>query len=217
MLKGIHLTLMIGPAIPVPVSQDVLDALTSVQVATTSGEAQSGFELTFTLSNRSPLHTVFLLTGGASIPIVRVVIVVTVNGTPQVLMDGVMLHHEVQPGSTAGQSVLTIKGKDLTTLMTILPFDGVPYPAMPPAARVLLILAKYAALGIIPMVIPSIVEDIPIPVERIPRQQGKDWDYIQQLAAEAGYVFYLDPGPAPGTSVAYWGPEIKVGVPQPAL
>jgi len=32
-----------------------------------------------------------------------------------------------------------------------------------------------------------------------------------------GYVFYLRPGPVPGMSVAYWGPEIKVGVPQPAL
>ena len=32
-----------------------------------------------------------------------------------------------------------------------------------------------------------------------------------------GYVFYVDPGPVPGTNIAYWGPEIKVGVPQPAL
>ena len=32
-----------------------------------------------------------------------------------------------------------------------------------------------------------------------------------------GYVFYLEPGPAPGTSKAYWGPEIRVGEPQPAL
>ena len=32
-----------------------------------------------------------------------------------------------------------------------------------------------------------------------------------------GYVFYVDPGPAPGTSRAYFGPEVKVGIPQPAL
>ena len=32
-----------------------------------------------------------------------------------------------------------------------------------------------------------------------------------------GYVFYIEPGPAPGTNVAYFGPEIKIGVPQPAL
>ena len=41
MLKGIHLTLMIGPVVPVPVPQRVLDALTSVQVTTTASEARA--------------------------------------------------------------------------------------------------------------------------------------------------------------------------------
>ena len=59
--------------------------------------------------------------------------------------------------------------------------------------------------------------DVPIPVERIPRHQGTDFDYITQLADEAGYVFFITPGPAPGMNVAYWGPDIKVGLPQPAL
>ncbi len=217
MLKGLHLTLMIGPAVPVPVPQTVLDALDSLQVITTAGEGASGFELRFTLSNRSPLHTLFLLSAGAGIPLVRVLIVVTVNGTPQVLMDGVMTHHQIAPGNEPGQSTLTVKGKDLTAVMDYLPLDGVPYPAMPPAVRVLAILAKYAVFGLVPMVIPSVVEDIPLPVDRIPRQQGTDLRYIQQLAKEAGYVFYIDPGPLPGASIAYWGPEIKVGAPQPAL
>ena len=30
-------------------------------------------------------------------------------------------------------------------------------------------------------------------------------------------MFYLEPGPAPATSKAYWGPEIRIGEPQPAL
>jgi hypothetical protein len=30
-------------------------------------------------------------------------------------------------------------------------------------------------------------------------------------------VFYIDPGPAPGVSKAYWGPQIKVGPAQSAL
>lgn len=217
MVKEIRLTLMIGPAVPVPVSQEVLHVLTGVEVISSSGETTSGFELTFTLSNRSPLQTLFLVTGGTGIPIVRVIIVVTVNGMPEVLMDGVMTHHEVTPGTEPGQSTLTVKGKDLTALMDHIDFSGVPYPAMPPAARVIMVLAKYAAFGIVPMVIPSIVEDIPIPIERILRHKGTDLDYIQLLASEAGYVFYIDPGPAPGMNIAYWGPEIKAGVPQPAL
>ena len=46
--------------------------------------------------------------------------------------------------------------------------------------------------------IPSVLEDIPIPIERIPRHQGTDYAYIKALADEVGYVFYLDPGPVPG-------------------
>lgn len=216
MVSGIQLTLMIGPAVPIPVSQAVLDALTSVQVTTTS-EGPSLFQLSFTLSNQSPLQTLFLLAGGASIPLIRVVIVATLNGTPEVLIDGVMTNHQIVPGQDGGPATLTITGEDLTKVMDYIDFSGIPYPAMPPEARVLLILAKYAVFGVIPLVIPSILLDVPIPTDRIPRQQGKDLAYIKQLADDVGYVFYIKPGPAPGTSVAYWGPEIKVGPPQPAL
>ena len=215
MLKGVYLTLMVGPVVPVPVPKPVLDALTEVQVTTAAG-TPSGFSLSFTLNNRSPLHTLFLI-AGAQTPLLRVIIIVTINGTPNVLMDGVMTNQQVSPGGKPGESVLTITGEDLTKVMSLIDFGGIPYPAMPPEARVALIIAKYAMFGMIPLVIPSLFTDFPIPVERIPIHQGKDLEYIQQLADDVGYVFYIDPGPAPGTNVAYWGPEIKIGVPQPAL
>jgi hypothetical protein len=142
---------------------------------------------------------------------------VTIKGTPEVLMDGVMTNHEVAPGSDAGHSTLTVTGEDLTRVMDYIHFSGLPYPAMPPSVRVLLILAKYAVLGVIPLVVPSVLMDVPNPLERIPRHKCTDLCYIRELADEVGYTFYVNPGPAPGTSVAYWGPEIKVGAPQPAL
>ncbi|QLE44377.1 hypothetical protein FD723_30770 [Nostoc sp. C052] len=219
MLKGIYLTLMVGPAVPVAVPQTVLDALTSIEVTTASGAA-SGFSLTFTLSNRSPLQTIFLLSGGAAIPLLRVVIVVTVNGRTEVLMDGVIQHTQIAPGKDSQHSTLTVMGKDLTEVMDyglLSNPPGTPYPAMPAEARVALLIAKYAVFGIIPKVIPSVLIDVPIPTDLIPRQQGTDLEYIQSLAREIGYVFYLQPGPTPGVSFAYWGPEIKVGEPQPAL
>jgi hypothetical protein len=217
MSKGIELNLFIGPAVPVPAPRAVIDALKRVQVQVNSGDTPSGFELTFSLSKRSPLQTLFLLTGGSSIPVMRVVIMVTKGSHADVIMDGVMTHHEIQPGSDGGRSSLIVKGKDLTALMNLIELNGIPFPAMSPAIRVLTILAKYAAFGIVPMVIPSVVEDLPIPIERIPTQQGSDLAYVSQLAHEAGYVFYIDPLPVPGTARAYWGPEIKVGQPQPAL
>lgn len=211
----VRLQLFTGPAVPVAAPKVVLDALREVTVEAGSGDAQSGFELVFDVPKKSPLNVLFLLTGGASIPLLRVVIAVTVGGTTEVVMDGVMTHHEV---STDGpNSTLRVKGKDLTVVMDYLELDGIPYPAMPPAARVLIALAKYAFLGCVPLVIPSVVEDLPIPIERIPRHQGTDYGYVKALAHEVGYVFYIDPGPVPGMSKAYWGPEIRVGVPQPAL
>ncbi len=217
MANAIELNLFIGPAIPVPAPRAAIDALEKVQVQVNGGDMPSGFELSFSLSKRSPLQTLFLLTGGSTIPVMRVVIMVSLGGISEVIMDGVMTHHEIRPGSDGGKSTLVVKGKDLTALMDFIELDGIPYPAMPPAIRVLTILAKYAAFGVIPMVIPSVVEDLPIPIERIPTQQGSDLAYVSQLAHEVGYVFYIDPLPVPGTVRAYWGPEIKVGPPQPAL
>jgi hypothetical protein len=214
MSKGFYLTLLIGPVVPVPVPQVVLDALTGVEVRSSAGRA-SGFQLDFTLSPRSPLHTIFLVAGGTT-PLLRVIIVVTVNGMPQVLMDGVMTNCQVTTGSS-GQSTLSVTGEDLTKVMDLIDFSGIPYPAMPAEARVLAIIAKYAMFGMAPLVIPSFFPDFPIPVDRIPTHKGTDLKYLKQLADEVGYVFYIDPGPVPGTNLAYWGPEIKIGVPQPAL
>lgn len=215
MIKGVKLTLLMGPVVAFPVPRAVLDALQSVTV-TSSATGQSGFQLSFASSSRSPLNTIFLIAGGET-PLLRVIIVVTINSTPHVLMDGVVTHHEVQPDAASGTSTLSVTGKDLTKAMDLQDFAGLPYPAMPVFARVALICAKYAVLGLVPMVIPPLFPDLPIPIDRIPTHKGTDLDYVQKLAHDAGYVFYIDPGPVPGTNTAYFGPQIKVGVPQPAL
>jgi hypothetical protein len=216
MLKGdIRLNLLMGPVVPVPVPREIVEALVSVTVKRAAGEP-SGFQLTFTLSAKSVLNTLLLLLGQVG-PFIRTLIVVTVNGTPYVLMDGVVVQHQVTPNVETGQSVLTVTGSDLSAVMALIDFTGIPYPAMPREARVALIIAKYALFGMIPLVIPSLFLDVPIPVDRIPTHQGTDLAYLNKMADEVGYVFYVEPGPAPGTNVAYWGPEIKVGVPQPAL
>jgi hypothetical protein len=216
MLKGIQLTLMIGPAVAVPVPQPVIEALTGVTV-TTSTTGKSGFQLSFSLSNRSPLQTLFLLSSGSPIPILRVILVITLNGIPNVLIDGVVTNHQIAPGADTRHSTLTVTGEDLTVVMDKQDFSGFPFPAMPAEGRVAAMIAKYAFLGIIPQIIPSILIDIPIPTNLIPSQRGTDLSYITELAERVGYVFYIEPGPAPGTNIAYWGPQIKVGIPQPAL
>jgi hypothetical protein len=213
---GVQLTLMIGPVVPAPVSQGVLDALQSARV-TVNTEGPSVFQLTFTLDVQSPLHTLFLVAGGGLIPMIRVILVATVNGQADVVIDGVMTNQQVSPGSDPGHATLTVTGEDLTRVMDYIDFTGFPFPAMPPEARVAIMIAKYSWLGIVPVVIPSIMIDVPIPVDRIPREHGTDLQYTKRLAENVGYVFYITPGPTPGLNFAYWGPAIKVGAPQPAL
>jgi hypothetical protein len=215
MQSGIKLSLFIGP-IPVPAPQEAVEALTAVKVEAGSGETQSGFELTFELPARQTLLTLLMVAGGGTAPWMRVVLVVQIGGRAEPLIDGMITNVEAQPGE-GGVSRLVVKGKDLTALMDVNEVRGVPYPAMPPFVRVQLILAKYMALGVIPVVMPEIVADLPIPTERIEQQCGTDYGYVSTLARQCGYVFFLEPGAEPATSIAYWGPEIRVGMPQPAL
>lgn len=212
----LYLTLLAGPVEAAPVPKPVIDALTSVEV-TESATGPSGFQLTFTLGNNSILQTLFLLASGAPVPLLRVILVATFSGLPQVIMDGVIEHHEVVPDAMSGSAKLVVTGHDLSSIMNLVDFNGVPYPGMSEDLRVLTILAKYAAFGIVPEVIPVPVPDIPVPMQQIPRQEGTDLAYIQQLAREVGYVFYMAPGPLPGMNQAYWGPQVRIGVPQAAL
>lgn len=220
MKRGIQLTLLMGPVVPVPAPRVVMDALESVQV-TTAANSPSGFQLSFQFSSKSELNTIFLIAGaqstGPATPPLRVMLIVTVNGTPQTLFDGVTTNVEVQAGSNGSPGTVTVTGEDLTKVMDMVDFSGLPFPALPIEARVALLCAKYAPFGLIPVVIPVLFPDVPIPVDKIPAQQGTDLQYIRCLADEVGYVFYVEPGPTPGTNIAYFGPEIKVGVPQPAL
>jgi hypothetical protein len=145
------------------------------------------------------------------------VLTVTVNGVTSVLMDGVALRHEVGVSGDPGRSTLTVSGEDLTVLMDLEKKENVRFPAMPPSLRVLTILAPYARWGVLPVVVPELIPQVVSPTDQIPAQNGTDLEYVKELADKNGYVFYLQPGPVPGMSQARWGPEIRVGVPQPAL
>src|SRR4051794_41574905 len=164
MAKGLYLSLMIGPAVPVPVGQTVIDALTSVQVTVTAGaRTQSGFQLSFNLGKNSPLVTLFLLAGGAMPPLLRVILTATVNGTPEVLIDGVVTRTDIKPGDSGGPSTLTVTGVDLTAVMDWNDFDGFPFPPMPPGGRGGGMSAQYPAFGGLPPVGPARPVDNPIP------------------------------------------------------
>jgi hypothetical protein len=245
MLKGIQLTLMIGTVLPEPVPADVMDAFLSAQV-TQASDGKSGFSLSFAFGKGSGTRRRF--DQSFFDPPRRLVLVASVNGQPNTLMDGVITRHEVSSSNDPGQSRLNVIGEDITRLLDLVDFSWVwKYPAMPAEARVALILAKYVPLGILPVIIPSVNIDIPLPKERIPSHMGTDLQYLTYLANSVGYVFFIDPDPLPGVpiprdypmlpsmlpavgaaralgvplvpgrSIAYWGPELRLSKPQQAL
>ena len=212
----LYLTLLVGPVEAAPAPKPLMDAFTSAEV-NVSATGKGAFQLNFTLANDSPLQLAFLLSMGAPMPIIRVILIATFGGLPQVVMDGIVKQTEVVPDAMQGSSQLVITGEDLSAVMDLIDFSGVPYPGMTPDLRVLAILGKYAMFGIVPNVVPVITPDVEVPTDKIRGQKGSDLAYIQELAKDVGYVFYIQPGPVPGVSQAYWGPQVKIGVPQPAL
>jgi hypothetical protein len=148
-----------------------------------------------------------------------VIIAVTVNGQTEVLMDGIITKQDLSVSSAAGKSTFTVTGLDLTALMDFIDLTGIPYPAMPVFVIVELILAKYLPLGVVPLAIPPPLSLICNPIQKFMKQVGTDYAYITSLGRDYGAVFYLDPGPSPGQSMAYWGPNLTTlfGGNQPAI
>ena len=214
MLKGVQLTLLIGPGLPLPAPKSVMDALQSIQI--TSAKDRSGFQLVFSTSKQSSLQTTLLPAGYFDPLITRVIVIVTLNGFPNVLMDGIVTRQEIGPSNEAAQSKLTITGEDLSVLMDVVEIKA-PFPAVPEIGQIYLALAPFAMFGIIPVVIPPIIPVIKTPLTSWNTQTGTHLSFIRNIAQRSGYVFYVNPGPLPGQSIAYFGPDINLPIPQPAL
>jgi hypothetical protein len=214
---GLRLTLLIGPTVAVPAPPPVIEAVHEVEV-THRDDGPSGFSITFNVGRAgpSPLPDYAILGNELLKAFNRVIVMVTFNATPHVLIDGIIARQELAQGQQPGTSTLTIKGEDVSVAM-----DREERSEEHPAQNEMLIAAKlilrYAQYGLIPLVIPPSAMDFPIPMERIPVQQGTDLDYLRKLAERHGFVFYVTPGPAPFTNYAYWGPPLRVGLPQRAI
>lgn len=209
------LQLMIGPAVaPLPAPLPIIEALQEITVS--HGDGRNGFTLKLAVGKTSPLQLAMLPAGFLDPISTRVVITVVQRGLPYVLMDGIVTQQALQPGSEAGESTLTLTGEDLSLLMDLIEVR-VPWPAMPDAARIAVILAKYATFGVVPLIVPPPVSNVDSPTSRHDTQDGTDRAYLTALAAQSGYVFYLEPGPVPRQSTAYFGPAHRLPILQPAL
>jgi hypothetical protein len=212
-----YLTLLIGPTVAVPAPLALAEALLQAEV-THSDEERSGFQLQFALGRSGPLALLDypLLANPLLRVFNRVILVLTMNAVPRVLMDGIITHQEVVPGNEPGSATLHVTGEDVSVMMD-LEERAAEHPAQDETVIALKLIAGYAQYGLIPLVIPPVVIDPPIPIERVPVQQATDLEYLREMAARHAYVFYVAPGPAPFTNTAYWGPPKRLDLPQRAL
>lgn len=213
---GVRMSVLAGRTLPLPLPAQVVARLRDARVTETD-EERSVFTLTFDAGRSgaggafdTPMLATPVTTGA------RLVLVVTFGVLPTVLMDGIVTSVELTPGDEPGAATLTVTGEDVSVLLDREERDA-EWPALDDYPQVLAILAPYAAQGIVPMAVPPLDMDPPLPIERVPTQHDTDLRHLVMLAQRHGYVAYVLPGPAPGTSTFYWGPPVRVGPPQPAL
>ncbi len=211
-LLGIRLVLWAGKTIPTPVPSDALQALARAEVQD-DVESGRGFQLTFELS-KEKTGEFDLVRSGTLDPESRVVIGVVMGVMPEALVDGIIYHHQLLPSNEPGASTLTVMGRDVSVMLDLDERDA-NHANQPDFLIVNKILAGYP-LYVTPPYQVSPTTDVPIELQRVTHQNETDLKFIQRLAKRNGYIFSTEPL-FMGVNSAYWGPEVRLGLPLPAL
>lgn len=215
-LLGIHLSIFVGPILPLPAPPLITESIKSVEV-THSDDQRSAFKMVFNVGRSGIFEIDYpLLKSPLLRPCSRIVLVTTFNVIPRVLMDGIITEQHLSPGKNPGESTLTVMGDDVSIMMDMEEKTG-EHPAQDETVIANKLILGYPEYQIIPQVTPPPVIDPPIPVERTPVQQCSDYQMLKKMAKRYGYVFYVSPGPAPFFNTAYWGPPKRLDLPQKPL
>jgi hypothetical protein len=209
-LLGVRVLIWAGGLVPTP-RPELADALDSVEV-TNDTESGDGFQLTFTVG-KGILGGYDVLDSGALDIMNRVWIAVVIGIVPQMLIDGIVTRHDLRPSDEPGRSTFTVTGTDVSVQLD-LEEKNAPFSNQPDFVIVTQVLLGYPEYGLVPQVAPT--TDVPIELQRIPRQHETDLAFVRRAAERNGFVFYVEPVTF-GVNKAYWGPVIRAGIPQPAI
>jgi hypothetical protein len=217
-LLGLHLQLLMGPTVPILAPLKVNEALESVEV-THKDVGRSGFSLVFQIG-RGPLDLMdySLLKNPLLKPFNRVILNVFFGVRPIPIMDGIITTQQLAPSSDPGASKFTLIGEDVSVMMD-LEQEPREFPGLIENLIVLLVLLPYMPkFGLLPQVSSPQTIRPPVPTQSTPQQSRlTDLAFINQMAGRYGFVFYVEPGPLPGSNTAYWGPPNRRGERQKAL
>jgi hypothetical protein len=214
-VSPLQLTLLVGRVVATPAPSSLMSALRNAEV-TASDRGPSGFQLQFELSPAIGRSDFAWLTSSLLLPFNRVVLVVTLSSVPRVIMDGLITHHQLMPGSGAQPDSLVVTGEDVSVAMDQ-EEKSMAYPGMNDSAIVEMILAEYVEYGLVPVVFETSVSISNTPEEVVNQWAGTDRGYVNRLARRNGYIFQVQPGPLPLMNTAYFGPPMRVGAPHKAI
>lgn len=214
----ISMTFKIGPKILMAAPAELTEALSEVTVSQ-SDRSPTTFQLVFNAQKKGGYFSDYAMLIRQQVrPGLRVGIAMSIPGHfERVILDGFISTVSLTPSQGSKTGSITASGEDVGILMDRTE-RSMFFPAMGDYEIVNLVLIKYALLGIIPLVIPTLTSMASDPLEDIPNQQNAtDRALVTRLAAKNGYTFMVRPGPVLGVSKAYWGPKIRIGMPQPPL
>lgn len=227
-MSAISLTIYLGIEKPEPVPRELVEALESAEV-TLVDKGRSGFKMVFQVG-RSGLQDAkdyklidIINNPNYFAPFNRVVLVVTLNGNAQTLINGVMNQQEFTPSAELGRSTFSIMGEDISGFMeqSQQPLEHIKQDEKTIVEKILNS-ARYSKYQI-KVSLGDKLEKFS-PAQRalrtdgfVPSQQTSDWEYINQLAERFGYVFYITPGPRLLENTAYWGPPTREKIVQPII
>jgi hypothetical protein len=215
-LSGAKAAFLIGSPVPLPAPEKFVRAIDEVEVV--QGGTPTGrdaFRITLSVGREGIAALEYdLLDTGLLDPMTRLAATVLVGATPYGLINGVILDHEFTPSPEPGASKLVITGEDVTVMMDLEEKND-SYSNLPDGLVVFQVIGPYAKFGLVPP--PPLPGPVETMLTRQTTQTETDFAFVTRLAARNGYVFYAEPTPAPGVSKVTWGPESRLGVPQPAL
>jgi len=206
MQNNINLTLLIGPTLPAPAPDYIMNAIQSVEVTNTDS-GRDGFQIHFSIgrSGVKDLLDYRLIKDPLLTPFNRVRVMVTIGVMQNVLIDGIITHHQFNPNNEPGQSTFTVTGEDVSVMMDMEEKSDT-YEHQSPGDIVKKIVDNYHSfIGSIQIGSSGPINKQPSNEETTPSQTETDWAHIQSLSGSFDYIFYVEP--TSSSTKAYWIPS----------
>lgn len=206
MLLGIHMQILMGPSIAIPVTADLIQSVKSVEVTNTT-QGRNGFQITFSTGRSDSNVSDYSLVNHPSLGMFnRVQIVIYFDLTPQVLVDGIITNKQFQPNNEPGRTTLVVTGDDVSYVMEK-ETRTTSYPNLPTKDTITTVLSSYPELGFVLDVSEPSNDSSSSENDVVHMQRETDLDYLQSAARRNHFVFYIEPSSVPGQNKAYWGPN----------